>query len=89
LEGWSELTEFVEKTAKRPDITFEVVLLTGPNLGSSIVGGSGLGGCELSFHDFGDIEISVLGDSVDDEDIGGLDVSVDNFIFVHDFHTLE
>ena len=83
------MTELVKKAAKRPNVTFEIVFFPGPDFRSGIVRSSSLGCCELSFHDFGDVEISMFGDTVDDKNVGSFDVSVDNFVFVHDFHTLE
>ena len=87
LEGRRELGELVYNAAQTPYIDFLVVLHLLDELGAHVVGGAHMGLQESLFvlEFSGEAEVSEFDIFVlVQEDVGGLDVSVDNLLLVTD-----
>ena len=84
LKGDFESAEFINNDSKWPDVTFFIVaVFTVPDLGTCIKRGADLGFCEDSWRqDSGDVEVSEFEDAIGLEDVCGLDIPVEDVVFV-------
>lgn len=77
-ERWPEHSHFVEHAAQRPDVAFVVIGLLVPHFRRGVVGCARLGDCELIDQVFGHIQVAHLRNALVEENVGRLDVSVDD-----------
>lgn len=77
-EGRPVCAHLVQDASQRPDIRFRVVGLVPPHFGAGVVGSArlGIGHALYVILHFGHVEVAQLVDPVTDEDVGALDVPV-------------
>lgn len=80
LEWHFQFAKFVDQATQGPDIALAAVLLSRPHLRTSVVRRSCLRGAEAVLSHLRHIEIAQFGNPLHEENIGALDISVDNIV---------